>query len=45
MMSCCLIKEYFFNTLLLCGFYYAPNFEEVAEAYWFRVVRPCMLGF
>ena len=35
--------------------YYAPNFEKVAGAYWFRVVfpsvrasvrqKPCMLGF
>ena len=33
--------------------FYASNFEEVAGAYWFRVVRPCvsvhqkpcMLGF
>ena len=30
--------------------YYAPNFEEVDGAYWFRVVRlsvqePCMIGF
>ena len=22
--------------------YYAPNFEEVDGAYWFRVVRPCV---
>ena len=25
----------------LCSFY-APNFEEVDGAYWFRVVRPCV---
>ena len=41
------------NRFLL--YHYAPNFEEVDRAYWFRVVRvcvrasirqePCMLGF
>ena len=25
---------------MTCGFYYAPNFEEVEGAYWFGPVRP-----
>ena len=38
-------------TYILWSSDYAPNFEEVDRAYWFRVVRPpvhqepCMLGF
>ena len=26
------------------SFFYAPNFEEVDRAYWFRVVRACVRG-
>ena len=29
-----------FGSVRAC--FYAPNFEEVAGAYWFRVVRPCV---